>query len=75
MPFGVISGVGPGMGLLDGSGDRRRERSSFGGKCGASHCNQWNSLREGAATRLFTNYFGISCLLMGNSSPYTLSFS
>ena len=33
MPFGVVSGVGRGMGVLDGSGDRRREGDSFRGKC------------------------------------------
>jgi len=27
--------------VLDGSGDRRRGRGSFGGKFGASHCNKW----------------------------------
>jgi len=30
MPFGVVSGVGLGMGVLDG-GDRRRGRGSLGG--------------------------------------------
>ena len=33
----VASGIGRGMGVLDGldgSGDRRRGRISFGGKCG-----------------------------------------
>ena len=25
MPFGIVSGVGRGMGVLDGSGDRRGE--------------------------------------------------
>jgi len=29
-----------GLSILDGSGDRRRGRGSFVGKCGASHCNQ-----------------------------------
>jgi len=29
MPFEAVSGVGPGMGLLKGSGDRRRARGSF----------------------------------------------
>ena len=48
MPFGMVSdGVGRWMGILDGGGDRRRESGSFGAKCGASHCNQWDSLREG----------------------------
>ena len=30
MPFGVVRGVGRGMGVLDVGGDRRRERGSFG---------------------------------------------
>jgi len=30
MPFGVVSGVGRGMGVFDGSGDRRTGRDSFG---------------------------------------------
>ena len=29
MPFGMVSGVGGGMGVLDGGGDRRR-RGCFG---------------------------------------------
>jgi len=41
MPFGVVSGVSRGMGVLDGGGDRRRGRGSFGDKFGASHSNQW----------------------------------
>jgi len=39
MPFGMVSGVGRGMGVLDGSGDGRRGRGSFGGEFEASHCN------------------------------------
>jgi len=30
MPFGVVSGVGLGMGVLDFGGDRRRGRGSLG---------------------------------------------
>jgi len=30
MPFGMVRGVGQGMGVLDGGGDRRRGRGSFG---------------------------------------------
>jgi len=30
MPFGVVSRVGRGMGVLDWGGDRRRGKSSFG---------------------------------------------
>ena len=37
--FGMVSGVGRGMGVFDGGGDRRRERGSFGGNCRSSHCN------------------------------------
>jgi len=40
MPFGVVSGVGLGMGVLDFGGDRRR-KGSFGGEFMAYHCNQW----------------------------------
>jgi len=40
MPFGVVSGVGLGMGVLDFGGDRRRGRGSLGGEFAASHCNQ-----------------------------------
>jgi len=33
MPFGMVSGVGRGMGILDGwSGDRRKGSGSFGGE-------------------------------------------
>ena len=49
MPFGVVSGAGRGMGVLDGDGYRRRERGSFGGEFGAS------IVTNGAfATRLFS---------------------
>ena len=30
MPFGMVSGIGRGMGVLDGGGDRRRGTGSFG---------------------------------------------
>jgi len=40
VPFGVVTGVGRGMGVLDWGGDRRRRRGSFEGKRGASHCNK-----------------------------------
>jgi len=30
MPFGLVSGVGLGMGVLDFGGDRRRRRGSLG---------------------------------------------
>jgi len=38
MPSWVVRGVGRGMGVLDGGGDRRRE-GQFWGEFGASHCN------------------------------------
>jgi len=40
MPFGVLSGVGLGMGVLDFGGDRQRRRGSLGGEFAVSHCNQ-----------------------------------
>jgi len=30
MPFGILSGVGRGMGVLDGDGNRQMGRGSFG---------------------------------------------
>jgi len=47
MLFGIVSGVGQGMGVLDGggnrrSGNRRRGRGSFVmGEFGPPHCNKW----------------------------------
>jgi len=38
----VVSGVGRGMGVLDGGGDRWREGAVLEGEFGASHCNQWD---------------------------------
>ena len=46
MPFGVVSGVSRGMAVLDRSGDHPREGAVLN-ECGASHCNQWDSLHEG----------------------------
>ena len=37
----VVSGVGQGMGVLDGGGDRPKESGNFGGEFGVSHCKQW----------------------------------
>jgi len=46
MPFGVVRGVGRGMGVLDRGSDRQRERGSFGGEFGTCLCDA-----------LFSNYF------------------
>jgi len=35
MPFEVVSGVGHGMGVLDGGGNRRRERAVLGVNSGS----------------------------------------
>ena len=40
MLFGMVSGVGRGMGVLDWGGDHRRGRGSFW-MTAVSHCNQW----------------------------------
>jgi len=37
----MVNGAGRVMGVLDGGGDRRRGRGSFGNEFGAFHCNQW----------------------------------
>jgi len=53
MPFGVVSGVGRGMVVLDGWRSSKG-RGSLGNKYATRflvnyviHCNQWYSLREG----------------------------
>ena len=54
MLFGVVRGVGRGMGVLDGGGEWRsskKGRLEGGSKCG--HPIVTNGLSEGAATRLF----------------------
>jgi len=56
MPFGVVSGVGREMGVLDGSRGRRRGRGSFAGECGASHCNQWQGACNSGKLREFVNF-------------------
>ena len=47
MPFGVVSGVGLVMGVLDFGGDVEGEGAVWG-EFAASHCNQWgiNLLRR-----------------------------
>jgi len=58
MPFGVVSGVGRGMGVLDGVADRRREGTVLVVNLGRP------IITNGAfATRLFSNYFeDFSCV-------------
>jgi len=51
MPFGMVSWVGRGMGVLDKSDDRRRRWGSFGGESGASKCNLWG-LCDAALSKL-----------------------
>jgi len=43
MLFGVVSGVGRGMGVVDEGGDCGRERAVSGVNMGypIHHCNQW----------------------------------
>ena len=41
VPFGVVSGVGQGMGVLDGGNYRQRKGQFFRDEVVASHCNQW----------------------------------
>jgi len=51
------------MGVLDGGGDRRRGRDSFGGEFWASHCNQWGHRR--ALPRLLWEDLLLLLLLLG----------
>jgi len=43
MPFGVVSGVGLGMGVLDFGGDRRRGRGSLGVNWLRLSCVLWQN--------------------------------
>ena len=56
MPFGVLSGVGRRMGVLDGGGDRRRLVAVFGVNVGRP------IITNGDGDALFPNYFGGACL-------------
>jgi len=48
MPLGIMVGLGPGIGVLNFGGHRRRRRAVLGGgKFGTFHCNHWDCLREG----------------------------
>jgi len=67
MLLGIVSGVGRGMGVLDGGDDRRRARISFVGEFGA-----FNFITNmDFATRLFPDYFGQDLLsLLSISGAY-----
>jgi len=61
MPFGMVSGVGRGMGVLDGGGDH--QRGSFGGEPWAFDCNQWGlcCIVVGERRALPKLYWGKTC--------------
>ena len=52
MPFGVVGGVGRGMGVLDRGSDRRREGTALGVNLGRP------IVTSGDGDALFPNYFG-----------------
>jgi len=58
MSFWVVSGVGRGMGVLDGGGDRRR-RGICSFEVNLGHPIVTNGTCESDA--LFPNYFGKTC--------------
>ena len=59
MPFGIVSGVGRGMGVLDGGGDRRKKRDSFGAESGRPVVTYGDFVaRLCESDALFPNYFG-----------------
>ena len=67
MPFGMVSGVGRGMGVLDGTGDRRK------GSCSLRVKVVTNG-DFGVATWLFPNYSGISCIVYYIHSKHMLCY-
>jgi len=46
MPFGMVSGVGWGLGVLDGGGDLSKGKGSFGAESGVTHGNLLHSCAE-----------------------------
>ena len=52
MPFGTVSGVGRGMGIINRCGDRRRGSGILGVNVGHS------TVSNGDDDMLFPNYFG-----------------
>ena len=59
LPFGIVSGVGRGMGVLDGDGYRRREGAVLGLNLGRPVVTNGDFV-----ARLFSNYFGQYLLLL-----------
>ena len=57
MRFGMVSGVGRGMGVLDEGGYRQMGRDSFGVESGRPIVTNGDFV-----TRLFPNYFGLDLL-------------
>ena len=55
--IGMVSGVGRGIGVVDGDGYHRREGNSFGGEFG--HPRRPIVTNGDFVTRLFPNYFGL----------------
>jgi len=61
-PFGMVSRIGRGMGVLDGDGNRGRERGSFGGESGRSIVTNGDFVAYFCESdALFPNYFGMTC--------------
>jgi len=56
MPFAIVSGIGRGMGILDGGGYLRREGAVMGLNLGRPIVTNGDF-----ATWLFPNYFGRTC--------------
>jgi len=59
MPFGMVSGVGRGMGALDGGGDCRMGRTVLGVNLGHPIVTSGDFVMW-----LFQNYFGQDLLLL-----------
>ena len=68
MPFGAVSVVGRGTGVLDGGPDRRRRRGSFGDRRGLNHCLMvgWQVLHDATWTR-YLNYRRVEYVVYGLS--------
>ena len=63
MLSGMVSGVGRGMGVLDGGGDRRRRKGRFGVNLERPIVTKV-AIKDQESYALFPNYFGRTCYLL-----------
>jgi len=76
----MVSGVSKGMGVLDGGGDRRRERGSFGVNLGRSIVTNGSNTHlrftaDGVPRRILNVHLNLHCHWNSNSSRLVTGFT